>query len=230
MGKSTFDFANYNRFQKNLANAEPNDWQCRAGSRYLYVCEDGLVHWCSQQRGHPGIPLERYGPDDLQRRISRGEALRAALHRRLRASRGAGRRAAAQSAGGAVSVVRRRRAGSRVRNCRRRSGVLQWAFITSPRRDLFRARPRASSVAAIAGREARVRVRAACASGGERQPRAQQHQRRGLGHDLVFDRERRIELREARVRRPHAEDTAPHRHVSDHESGEVLVCRQQTLE
>jgi MoaA/NifB/PqqE/SkfB family radical SAM enzyme len=67
IGKSAFDYANYNRFQKNLANGEPNTWQCRAGARYLYVCEDGLVHWCSQQRGHPGIPIERYGPDDLRR-------------------------------------------------------------------------------------------------------------------------------------------------------------------
>jgi MoaA/NifB/PqqE/SkfB family radical SAM enzyme len=71
LGKSVFDFANYNRFQKNLANGLPNDWQCRAGSRYLYICEDGLVHWCSQQRGHPGIPLEKYGPDDLQREYHR---------------------------------------------------------------------------------------------------------------------------------------------------------------
>jgi MoaA/NifB/PqqE/SkfB family radical SAM enzyme len=67
LGKSAFDFANYNRFQKNLASGQPNAWQCRAGSRYLYVCEDGLVHWCSQQRGYPAIPLERYGSDDLQR-------------------------------------------------------------------------------------------------------------------------------------------------------------------
>ena len=67
VGKSVFDYANYNRFQKNLAHARPNDWHCRAGARYLYICEDGLVHWCSQQRGHPGIPLERYGPDDLRR-------------------------------------------------------------------------------------------------------------------------------------------------------------------
>src|SRR5262245_31572237 len=66
-GKSTFDFANYNRFQKNLAIGKPNDWHCAAGGRYLYICEDGLVHWCSQQRGHPAIPLEQYGPEDLQR-------------------------------------------------------------------------------------------------------------------------------------------------------------------
>lgn len=57
----------YNRFHKNLARGLPNDWHCRAGSRYLYICEDGLVHYCSQQRGHPGIPLEKYGQVDLER-------------------------------------------------------------------------------------------------------------------------------------------------------------------
>jgi MoaA/NifB/PqqE/SkfB family radical SAM enzyme len=65
-GRSTFDYANYNRFQRNLAHGRPNDWTCHAGARYLYVCEDGRVHWCSQQRGHPGIPLDRYGNDDLR--------------------------------------------------------------------------------------------------------------------------------------------------------------------
>lgn len=64
---SVFDYANYNRFQRNLARGQPNDWHCRAGSRYLYICEDGLVHWCSQQRGHPGIPLDHYGLEDLER-------------------------------------------------------------------------------------------------------------------------------------------------------------------
>ena len=71
LGSAVFDFANYNRFQKNLANGQPNEWHCRAGSRYLYVCEDGLVHWCSQQRGMPGIPLDAYGPADLQREYER---------------------------------------------------------------------------------------------------------------------------------------------------------------
>jgi MoaA/NifB/PqqE/SkfB family radical SAM enzyme len=71
MGESAFDFANYNRFQKNLASGRPNDWHCRAGARYLYVCEDGLVHWCSQQRGRPGIPLTQYGRDDLEREYHR---------------------------------------------------------------------------------------------------------------------------------------------------------------
>jgi MoaA/NifB/PqqE/SkfB family radical SAM enzyme len=67
-GKQTFlNFAFYNQFQKNLTAGRSNDWHCRAGSRYLYICEDGLVHYCSQQRGYPAIPLEKYGEQDLKR-------------------------------------------------------------------------------------------------------------------------------------------------------------------
>lgn len=61
---------NQNQFQKNLAAGKPNQWQCRAGARYLYICEDGLVHWCSQQRGYPGTPLSDYTSDDIARESS----------------------------------------------------------------------------------------------------------------------------------------------------------------
>jgi MoaA/NifB/PqqE/SkfB family radical SAM enzyme len=71
LAQSAFDYANYNRFQKNLVNGRANDWHCRAGARYLYICEDGLVHWCSQQRGQPGIPLEKYTADDVTREYHR---------------------------------------------------------------------------------------------------------------------------------------------------------------
>jgi MoaA/NifB/PqqE/SkfB family radical SAM enzyme len=64
--KSFSTFAYYNQFQKNLVRGLSNDWHCRAGSRYLYICENGLVHYCSQQRGFPGIPLEQYGPENLE--------------------------------------------------------------------------------------------------------------------------------------------------------------------
>ena len=53
-----FSFAHYDRFQENLVRGLPNAWHCHAGARFLYVCEDGLVHWCSQQRGHPGHPAQ----------------------------------------------------------------------------------------------------------------------------------------------------------------------------
>ncbi len=62
-----FSFAHFDSFQTNIAHGLPNDWHCRAGGRFLYICEDGLVHYCSQQRGKPGIPLEAYTPADLQR-------------------------------------------------------------------------------------------------------------------------------------------------------------------
>ncbi len=52
-------------FQNNLVEGRPNQWRCRAGSRYLYVCEDGLVHRCSQQRGYPGIPFLEYTQEHL---------------------------------------------------------------------------------------------------------------------------------------------------------------------
>ncbi len=60
-------FTRINAFQDNIALGRPNQWRCRAGGRYLYICEDGLVHYCSQQRGYPGIPLENYSVSDLRR-------------------------------------------------------------------------------------------------------------------------------------------------------------------
>ncbi|OFW16350.1 MAG: radical SAM protein [Acidobacteria bacterium RIFCSPLOWO2_12_FULL_66_10] len=57
-------------FQDNLADGKSNEWRCRAGARYLYVCEEGLVHYCSQQRGYPGVPLASYAVDDIRREFS----------------------------------------------------------------------------------------------------------------------------------------------------------------
>jgi MoaA/NifB/PqqE/SkfB family radical SAM enzyme len=61
LGKRSF--SRFNEFQHNVARGRQNNWRCRSGSRYLYICEDGLVHWCSQQRGYPGIPLTQYTPE-----------------------------------------------------------------------------------------------------------------------------------------------------------------------
>ncbi len=65
LGKRSFSRVNW--FQHNIAAGRENDWRCRAGSRYLYVCEDGLVHYCSQQRGYPGIPLDQYTEERRRR-------------------------------------------------------------------------------------------------------------------------------------------------------------------
>ena len=60
-------FTRVNAFQDNIALGRPNQWRCRAGARYLYICENGLVHYCSQQRGYPAIPLENYTVADIRR-------------------------------------------------------------------------------------------------------------------------------------------------------------------
>ncbi len=65
LGKQSF--ARVNAFQRNIAAGKENTWRCRAGSRYLYICEDGLVHYCSQQRGYPGIPLAEYSDEQRRR-------------------------------------------------------------------------------------------------------------------------------------------------------------------
>ena len=65
LGKRSF--TRVNRFQHNIAAGRENTWRCRAGSRYLYICEDGLVHYCSQQRGYPGIPLAEYTLEQRRR-------------------------------------------------------------------------------------------------------------------------------------------------------------------
>jgi MoaA/NifB/PqqE/SkfB family radical SAM enzyme len=137
LGKSLFDFANYNRFQKNLANGDPNQWHCRAGARYLYVCEDGLVHWCSQQRGHPGIPLEQYGQEDLRREYHVEKACApfctvGCVHRvaqvdELRENPEATLRQWFSASDGSEQA-----------RLPRPIAMLMWTFVTGPRRDVFR--------------------------------------------------------------------------------------------
>lgn len=65
LGKRSF--ARLNQFQHNIARGLPNNWRCRSGARYLYICEDGLVHYCSQQRGFPGIPYWQYTREHRRR-------------------------------------------------------------------------------------------------------------------------------------------------------------------
>ena len=54
-------------FRTTSRYGKPNEWRCRAGARYIYICEDGLVHYCSQQRGYPGEALAEYTVADIRR-------------------------------------------------------------------------------------------------------------------------------------------------------------------
>ena len=64
------NYAQFDKFQEAIAEGRANDWRCRAGSRYLYICEDGLVHYCSQQRGYPGVPIAEYTTADVKREFT----------------------------------------------------------------------------------------------------------------------------------------------------------------
>ncbi len=58
--------------QKMLRDGEA-PWKCRAGARYLYVDEHGIVNYCSQRRGEPGTPILEYGRADLKREHARAK-------------------------------------------------------------------------------------------------------------------------------------------------------------
>ena len=66
-GYEKSSYSRLNHFQEAIADGKPNSWKCRAGGRYLYICEEGLVHYCSQQRGYPGTPLLQYTTADVKR-------------------------------------------------------------------------------------------------------------------------------------------------------------------
>ena len=65
--KGTSSYARWNWFQDKIVDGGEYDWKCRAGARYLYVDEAGIVSWCSQQRGTPGISLHEYTHTDMRR-------------------------------------------------------------------------------------------------------------------------------------------------------------------
>ncbi len=78
------NYSRFNWFQTNIANGKPNDWRCRAGARYIYVCEDGLVHYCSQQRGYPGVATAAIHQGGRAPRVPDRQGMRSQLHGQLR--------------------------------------------------------------------------------------------------------------------------------------------------
>jgi len=67
LSRGRFSPVSHNPWRKNLINGLPNEWDCGAGGRHLYICENGLVHWCMAQRGRPAIPLAQYTREDVIR-------------------------------------------------------------------------------------------------------------------------------------------------------------------
>jgi len=62
--KSFPEFTDY-RYEMIQKGSAP--FKCRAGSRYLYFDEEGIVSWCSQTRDAFRKDLMEYSPEDLRR-------------------------------------------------------------------------------------------------------------------------------------------------------------------
>ena len=62
-------FTEAHDYRCRLLAGKPAPFKCRAGSRYLYVDEFGVAHWCSQKRERFGIPLAQYSAADLRRQF-----------------------------------------------------------------------------------------------------------------------------------------------------------------
>lgn len=60
-----FTYLDY-EYGKRLLQGERPRWKCRAGARYLYVDEDGLVQLCASQMGRLAKPLLEYTSQDLR--------------------------------------------------------------------------------------------------------------------------------------------------------------------
>ena len=61
------NYSRFNWFQDNDRLGPIERVAMPRGRAILYICEDGLVHYCSQQRGYPGKPLAEYTVDDIRR-------------------------------------------------------------------------------------------------------------------------------------------------------------------
>lgn len=60
-----FTYLDY-EYGRRLLRGERPRWKCRAGARYLYVDEDGLVQLCASQMGRLAKPLLEYTVRDLR--------------------------------------------------------------------------------------------------------------------------------------------------------------------
>jgi MoaA/NifB/PqqE/SkfB family radical SAM enzyme len=53
-------------YGRQLLQGHQPQWQCRAGSRFLYIDEFGLAQYCSSQRHRLNKPITEYTPNDLR--------------------------------------------------------------------------------------------------------------------------------------------------------------------
>jgi hypothetical protein len=95
------------------------------------------VHWCSQQRGHPGIPLDEYGEEHLRREYHREKTCApfctvGCVHRVAQVDE------LRHNPERALDTWFAAPGGGEPRRLPASIAALRWVFVTNPRRDLFR--------------------------------------------------------------------------------------------
>ena len=80
------NYSRFNKFQEAIANAEPNDWRCRAGSRFLMSAKTAWYTIVPNSGATRGSRSRNTGQADLKREYPDGEELRPELYRLMRAS------------------------------------------------------------------------------------------------------------------------------------------------
>jgi MoaA/NifB/PqqE/SkfB family radical SAM enzyme len=74
IGRAANEAGNY---RERLIHGKQAPFRCRAGARYLYVDEFGMVCWCAQTRGSFRKPLLDYTLDDLREQFYTGKSCQA---------------------------------------------------------------------------------------------------------------------------------------------------------
>jgi MoaA/NifB/PqqE/SkfB family radical SAM enzyme len=74
LGRAAKEGGNY---RDRLIHGEKAPFRCRAGARYLYVDEFGMVRWCAQTRTSYGKRLLDYTIDDLREQFYTGKSCHA---------------------------------------------------------------------------------------------------------------------------------------------------------
>lgn len=68
-------FKDSHDYRTKLMETGEAPFKCRAGSRYLYIDEFGLVHWCSQQRKLFSKPLDEYTFADCEEQFYKPKSM-----------------------------------------------------------------------------------------------------------------------------------------------------------
>ncbi len=74
LGRAAEEAGNY---RDCLIRGEQAPFPCRAGARYLYIDEFGMVCWCAQTRASFRKPLSDYALDDLRQQFYTGKSCQA---------------------------------------------------------------------------------------------------------------------------------------------------------